>query len=147
MATRCTYGILESDGTVKSVSCQFDGYIKGVGRMLFENYNTETKVRELIQRGGVLSLGESLQSSFFYIEAKFTNLLKSSHLVINDHLDQESFWYFDHEYFDYHYLFNPKNNKWCYKIETQQSPTEIKPEMVFNKIELWKIKLKKILNL
>jgi hypothetical protein len=138
MATRCTYGILNSDGTVKSVSCHFDGYIKGVGRMLFENYNTETKVRELIQRGSVSTLGESLQSSFFNIDRpKF----------INDHLDQESFWYFDHEYFDYHYLFNPKNNKWCYKIETQQSPTEIKPEMVFNKIELWKIKLKKLLNL
>ena len=144
MPTRCTYGILESDGTVKSVSCQFDGLIKGVGRILYENYNTETKVRELIQRGSVSTLGESF---FFYIEPKFSNLLKSSHLVINDHLDQESFWYFDHEYFDYHYLFNPKNNKWCYKIETQQSPTEIKPEMVFNKIELWKIKLKKLLNL
>lgn len=139
MATRSTYGILESDGTIKSVYCHFDGYLKGVGRLLYENYNTETEVRKLIQKGTVSSLGRSLQTTSFH--ADFGGRIK-----IDKHLDQESFWDFDHHYFDYHYLFNPKNNKWWFQ-SYKQSPTELKPEMVFNKIELRKIKLKKILNL
>lgn len=31
MATRSTYGILNSDKSVTSAYCHFDGYIEGVG--------------------------------------------------------------------------------------------------------------------
>ena len=52
MATRSNIGILE-DGKVKAIYVHYDGYPSGVGKTLLENYTDKTKIKDLIDLGGV----------------------------------------------------------------------------------------------
>lgn len=56
MATRSRIGILNEDGTITSVYCHWDGYLSYNGKILFESYNSEERVRELLSYGGISSL-------------------------------------------------------------------------------------------
>lgn len=60
MGTRSTIGILNTDGTVHAIYCHWDGYYSHNGRILWENYVDEPKVRELIALGALSSLGENI---------------------------------------------------------------------------------------
>ena len=60
MATRSTIAIQNEDGTVTGIYCHWDGYISCNGVILYENYNTEESVRELIALGDLSSLGETI---------------------------------------------------------------------------------------
>lgn len=68
MATRSTIGIQNDDNSIDLIYCHWDGYLEGVGKTLKENYNTEEKIRELLSRGNVSSLGNSIKDSFFYAD-------------------------------------------------------------------------------
>jgi len=57
MATRSTIAIRNADNTVTAIYCHWDGYLSYNGKILFENYNTEEKVRELIALGDLSVLG------------------------------------------------------------------------------------------
>lgn len=61
MATRSRIAIENTDGTVKSVYCHWDGYPSNNGALLLENYNDETKIRELISMGEISSLDENIK--------------------------------------------------------------------------------------
>jgi hypothetical protein len=60
MGTRSTIAIQNADGTVTGIYCHWDGYISCNGVILYENYNTEESVRELIALGDLSSLGETI---------------------------------------------------------------------------------------
>ena len=62
MGTRSTIAIQNEDGTVTGIYCHWDGYTSNNGRILQENYTTESAVRELIALGDLSSLGESIGS-------------------------------------------------------------------------------------
>jgi len=51
MSTRSRIGIKNSDGTITSVYCHFDGYPTGVGAELKTNHNTKEKAAALIALG------------------------------------------------------------------------------------------------
>lgn len=51
MSTRSRIGIKNSDGTISSIYCHFDGYPSGVGATLVEHYQSPEKVRQLIGLG------------------------------------------------------------------------------------------------
>lgn len=57
MSTRCYIGIENKDKTIDYIYCHHDGYIDGVGKVLLENYQDESKIRKLIKLGGIDSLG------------------------------------------------------------------------------------------
>jgi len=57
MGTHAAIGFKNTDGTVTGVYCHFDGYVSYVGRRLFEYYNTEEKVLELLKHGNMSTLG------------------------------------------------------------------------------------------
>lgn len=57
MSTRSRIGIQEQDGTITSIYCHFDGYLKYVGHILRNHYTTEEKTRKLIVLGDMSSLG------------------------------------------------------------------------------------------
>lgn len=66
MSTRSHIGILNQDGTIESVYCHFDGYVRGgVGQKLL-NYQLEPQVRELLARGQLRTLGSTIGSCEFY---------------------------------------------------------------------------------
>ena len=66
MATRSRIAIENQDGSVTSVYCHWDGYIKTNGVILNENYTTKDKVEELIALGNLSSLDETIERTVAY---------------------------------------------------------------------------------
>lgn len=66
MSTRSRIAIENSDGTIESVYVHFDGYPAGVGKKLNENYTSEEKVRELMVRGPIRTLGNTIEETEFF---------------------------------------------------------------------------------
>ena len=70
----------------EAVYCHFDGYPEHVGAILENNYTTRDKVQQLISRGDMSWLRETLETSNFYYEQRnprvktysSTTLLKQS---------------------------------------------------------------------
>ena len=58
MSTRSAIGIENSDGTITGIYCHWDGYPSHNGRILFEHYKTERRVRRLMNLGDLSSLGK-----------------------------------------------------------------------------------------
>lgn len=57
MSTHCLIGI-KYGSTIDAIYCHYDGFLNGVGRMLVNYYNSEDLAAELIELGGISSLGE-----------------------------------------------------------------------------------------
>jgi hypothetical protein len=62
MGTRSTIAIQNADNTVTGIYCHWDGYVEHNGKILNENYTTESKVRELIALGDLSILGKTVGS-------------------------------------------------------------------------------------
>jgi len=66
MATRATIGMVTDEGYIRYIYSHWDGYLKGVGATLLENYNTDAQVAELIENGDVSELAPTIEDSVFY---------------------------------------------------------------------------------
>lgn len=62
MSTPCTIAFFDMD-VVRTVHCHYDGYPKGVGAILAKYYIDIEDVRELIARGDVFSIGETVRDT------------------------------------------------------------------------------------
>jgi len=60
MATRSTIALEFADGTVQQVYCHWDGYLNYNGQILAQHYKDPFKLRELIDRGDLSSLGPNI---------------------------------------------------------------------------------------
>jgi hypothetical protein len=60
MGTRSRIAIRNSDDSVDSIYCHWDGYPKHNGRLLITHYTDEAKVRELIALGDLSSLAPEI---------------------------------------------------------------------------------------
>ena len=58
MSTRSLIAITQTDGTVKSIYCHWDGYVSHNGRLLIEHYATPEAVEELLALGPLSTLRE-----------------------------------------------------------------------------------------
>ena len=56
MGTRSIIAMRNTDGQYQAIYCHWDGYLSNNGRILFEHYTDEAKVRELIALGSISSL-------------------------------------------------------------------------------------------
>jgi hypothetical protein len=56
MSTRSYIGMLDDKGMVRSIYCHHDGYLEGVGKMLFEHYSDSKKINDLLDLGDISSL-------------------------------------------------------------------------------------------
>lgn len=61
MSTRSRVGIKEKDGTVRSVYVHFDGYVAGVGKILYESYQDVDKIEQLINLGDMSSINSEVE--------------------------------------------------------------------------------------
>jgi len=57
MSTRSYIGLKQSDGVV-AIYCHSDGCPSYVGSLLLENYNTEDRIKELLELGDLSCLGK-----------------------------------------------------------------------------------------
>lgn len=53
MSTHARIGVVNTDGSVTSIYCHFDGYINHTGKMLLSRYNDEAAARQLIALGNL----------------------------------------------------------------------------------------------
>ena len=67
MSTRSVIAMKTENGYI-GVYCHFDGYISGVGKILFENYFDETKLKKLIAEGSISSLGKRIGTKHSFDE-------------------------------------------------------------------------------
>lgn len=65
MATRSTISVLNSDNSVSTVYCHWDGYLRHNGSLLLRHYNNENLARELVARGDVELLGDSVVTTSY----------------------------------------------------------------------------------
>lgn len=70
MATRSNIGILQSNGTINSIYCHWDGYPSHNGKILLEHYTDNNKIIELIKGGGISSLHENIDGGIGHTYGK-----------------------------------------------------------------------------
>lgn len=108
MATRCNIGIYNKEKReLKLTYCHFDGYLKGVGYTLLENYKDEEKINELIDKGYIRALNDTVETTDYFedcFEEITVDITNDSDKWIKDNL-----WDGD---LDYIYLW--KDSKWKY---------------------------------
>jgi hypothetical protein len=121
MATRSAIGILREDGSINAVYCHWDGYIDdGVGQTLFENYNSTSKVEDLIFLGNISSLGEEIGEKHdfdkrvknwttFYGRDRGEEYQEAKKFLHKLDFHQHFNWS------DYYYLYDEAESKWLYK--------------------------------
>jgi len=111
MSTRSIIAIEQQDKKVKSVYCHYDGYLKGVGQTLLNNYNDYETIDKLL-KCSMSSLGETIEQTNYYNE----NNEHDKPVIYNN----EYCFMYDLRadmYIEYIYLF--KNQRWyCSKTET-----------------------------
>ena len=102
MNTRCYISVLNNDNSVDTVYCHENGAVKGVGKLLVKHYNTDEKVRKLLAKGALKSLGQTLSKCEFYEEpgpARFYTWDTANEIAS-----------------DYHYLFDPRRVLWLCRL-------------------------------
>lgn len=66
MSTRSHIAYMHENGSLDVIYAHWDGYLTGNGKLLLENYDNEDKVRLLIAKGDVSSLGDTIDETAFY---------------------------------------------------------------------------------
>lgn len=97
MSTNSRIGYLEN-GQVKSIYCHWDGYTSHNGAILLDHYDALDKVKALVDRSNISSLGSKPLNTKFYDGAQ-------------EYPTLEDFASFKENAY-YHYLFDMKNNEW-----------------------------------
>lgn len=110
MTTKSRIGIMNEDTTITSVYCHWDGYPSYNGRILYENYNTEEKIRELLSYGDLSSLGEDITNDIISgrTKCKFYNKNSGNETIKT----YENIYEYEINGVEYNYLF--MNGKWYY---------------------------------
>jgi NAD(P)H-flavin reductase len=78
MATRSRIAIENQDESVTSIYCHWDGYVSGVGEILFENYHS-LKTEQLIALGDLSSLEDTLEDTVAYARDRGEDLNQTTY--------------------------------------------------------------------
>lgn len=65
MSTHSKIGYERLDGKIAAIYCHFDGYPRGVGWILLEQYTTYGEIENLVTKGAILSLAEDKSKQLF----------------------------------------------------------------------------------
>lgn len=57
MATRSIIAAKQDNGTFKAIYCHWDGFVQGVGKILFDHYKDKKMVNQLLSLGHISALG------------------------------------------------------------------------------------------
>ncbi len=107
MSTHARIGLLK-EGFVVSSYVHYDGYPEHTGELLFNHYNTEEKIEELLSYGNISQLRKSIEETSFFSEDEDEKF----HLASVKTIDQYEA-YLDNYYVDFLYLF--EDGKWLVK--------------------------------
>ena len=107
MATRSNIGMITKERKVVVAYCHWDGYLRHNGQILLDNYTNSEQVYDLVSRGSISSLGESINETRYHddgIHATWYNSLEE----YTDSLKDDIF-------IGYIYLWDCALKCWVYK--------------------------------
>ena len=125
MSTKCLIGIIRVNGMVESISCQYDGYIKGgTGEILFKYYQDDMKIKELINLGNICVLKKHPRSvcnqSYCCYSAKDVTVtyardygVENQEAIVFKNSNDFSR-YYNYSWCDYAYLYDESQKRWSY---------------------------------
>lgn len=117
MGTRSRIGIRNSDGTITSVYCHWDGYLSHNGELLLKHWSDEKKLRKLMKMGDMSVLGEDIGNrhsfdnpdtrgyscTFYKRDRGETDVDAQTHAGLDDFLCVGE---------EYNYVFHPDEGVW-----------------------------------
>lgn len=118
MSTHSRIGIINPDGTIRSIYCHFDGYPEGVGLALSNGYTDVDKINKLLDLGDISCIGPEPESKSEYWDFDFSSPYRECTRAYRDrgedcpaYIDEneENFWSRNTEY---KYLFYPELKEW-----------------------------------
>lgn len=109
MSTNSTIAVETLDGYVFQVYCHWDGYLSNNGKILLRFYSDRSKVEDLIAKGDISSLGDTISATHFYEDPKELPLNYDSIEQYHNDLNTKE---------EYNYIFT-KDDKWlvCFDKE------------------------------
>ncbi len=121
-STRSRVGILNSDGTIKSVYVHNDGYLSGVGKTLKQNYTNDEKIKQLIALGNLSFIGKEIGEKHDFDSEDYESTLaygrdggeKNQFANISNTIKEFEDLATD-THVDYTYLWDVENKKWVFK--------------------------------
>jgi hypothetical protein len=131
MATRSLIGIKTGD-TVKTIYCHWDGYPSHNGIILVDNYNTPSKIYELLALGDLSTLKETIDTCWVYHRDRKESYdkVKAKDIKYSD-LEKYAYKYG----VDYIYVYNEEFEWECFKYNpasgNYSTPVNILSERVF----------------
>ena len=119
MSTRSEIAVEYSDGSIKSIYCQSDGYLSYNGVILNENYDTRELAESIIDQGDCSILKQTIDESRFYNTWRNENTKAKTFVNEYDFMS-----HFANDIFaEYLYLF--KNGKWFVSsLEWLENPSD-----------------------
>nr|DAT18240.1 MAG TPA: hypothetical protein [Caudoviricetes sp.] len=70
MSTNSLIGVKQSDGSIRAITCHYDGYCEHVGKILETYYETEEKANALINLGLISCLGPKIRPESEFDESR-----------------------------------------------------------------------------
>jgi hypothetical protein len=117
MGTRSNIVKVLNDGSVNVIYCHWDGYVAGVGQALLDNYNTDSKVSDLIALGDMSSISPEIA---YDRDRGESNCAASKYDSLHEYLDT----LVDDIMIEYVYVF--ENNEWSvYSDDLVVSPVRL----------------------
>jgi hypothetical protein len=123
MSTRSRIGIVNSDKTVSSIYCHFDGYPQGNGQTLLNHFTTKHQVQKLIDLGDISFLRRSTEAPAGH---RFADAMPECTVAYGrdrgetnteaiNHDSIQSF--FESDFEEFGYIFDPEANCWMFKSQ------------------------------
>lgn len=107
MATKARIGLLHKNKTAKTIEVAYEGYPEYTGELLKKHFKSEKTIRELLQKGDIIQLEESLEGiahDELQGQAQYHRFIGSLSQLAEDTLA------------DYIYLFQESDKIW-YQLE------------------------------
>lgn len=127
MSTTSTISILNEDGTIEQIYAHWDGYISNNGVILFNYYQNNQKVKELINLGNLSSLKPEIypteEHSFEKHQSKVTIFYERDRGESNakaEKFDNLKSFKKKAELESYNYIYKENNKKW-YLIDAKEN--------------------------
>lgn len=127
MSTRSTISILKEDGSVEQIYAHWDGYISNNGVILFNYYQDNQKVKELINLGNLSSLQPEIypteDHSYDKPQSKVTIFYERDRGEDNakaEKFDNLKSFLKEAELESYDYIYKEKNKKW-YLLDAKEN--------------------------
>jgi|TARA_R110000787_G_scaffold233893_1_gene340739 hypothetical protein len=129
MSTRSRIGIVNSDKTVSSIYCHFDGYPEGVGQTLLNHFTTKHQVQKLIDLGDISSLRRSTEAPAGH---SFANAMPECTVAYGrdrgetntEAITMDSLQYFfEIDFEEFGYIFDPVATRWIFKSQYHSDQT------------------------